>query len=64
MNVKTGKEIWRVKWLTRYGVNAADPIVSGDTVFVSSGYNKGGALLTLAEKLPADVWRNRNSAAR
>lgn len=60
VDVKTGKEIWRIKWLTRYGVNAADPIVSGDTVFVSSGYNKGGALLNLAEKQPADVWRNRN----
>jgi outer membrane protein assembly factor BamB len=60
VNVKTGKEIWRVKWLTRYGVNAADPIVSGDTVFVSSGYNKGGALLKIGDKEATDVWRNRN----
>jgi outer membrane protein assembly factor BamB len=60
VNVKTGKELWRVRWLTRFGLNAADPIVSGATVFVSSGYNKGGALLKMAEKEPADVWRNRN----
>jgi hypothetical protein len=60
VNVKTGKEVWRVRWLTRYGLNAADPIVSGETVFLSSGYNKGGALLHLGDKEPADVWRNRH----
>jgi len=59
MDVKTGKELWRVRWLTRFGLNAADPIVTGETVFVSSGYNKGGALLKMGDKEPADVWRNR-----
>lgn len=60
VNVKSGKELWRVKWLTRFGLNAADPIVIGENVFVSSGYNKGGALLKMTDKEPADVWRNRN----
>ncbi|MGH6755081.1 MAG: PQQ-binding-like beta-propeller repeat protein, partial [Bradyrhizobium sp.] len=35
---ETGKQIWSLKWLTQYGVNAADPIPYQDKVFVSSGY--------------------------
>ena len=41
--MQTGKELWSQRWLTRYGVNAADPILAGDEVFLSSGYNKGCA---------------------
>ena len=44
VNPKTGKEQWRMRWLTQYGVNAADPIVRGDLVFISTGYGKGSAL--------------------
>jgi outer membrane protein assembly factor BamB len=58
-NVRTGKELWRVPWPTRYGVNAADPVVAGEHVFVSSGYNKGAALLTMGEGEPAAVWQNK-----
>jgi len=60
VNVKTGKELWSQRWLTRYGVNAADPILVGDQVFLSSGYNKGCALLKLGDKAPQEVWRNKN----
>ena len=30
---QNGKEAWRIRWLTQYGVNAADPIVDGDRMF-------------------------------
>ena len=40
-----GQEVWSYPWKTEYDVNAADPIVAGDKVFISSGYNHGGALL-------------------
>jgi outer membrane protein assembly factor BamB len=60
VNVRTGKELWRVSWRTRYGVNAADPIVAGDQVFVTSGYDKGAARLKMAEGEPAVVWQNKN----
>ncbi len=56
----TGKELWRMKWLTQYGVNAADPIVADDAVFISSGYGKGGALFkpgTDAE--PEFLWKTK-----
>jgi outer membrane protein assembly factor BamB len=60
VNVKTGKELWQVRWVTRYGVNAADPIVAGDHFLLSSGYNKGAVLLKLGTGTPTEVWRNKN----
>ena len=60
VDIKTGKELWRHRWLTRYGVNAADPIMNGNQVFISSGYNKGSALLQLgSEEEPQLVWKSK-----
>ena len=58
----TGKQIWSIKWLTEYGVNAADPIPYGDQVFIASGYGKGCALYTppaTADGEPGEIWKNR-----
>lgn len=57
---KTGKERWRIKWLTRYGVNAADPLVSGNLVFLSTGYTKGAGLFELGANEVKTVWQNKN----
>ncbi|WP_395743360.1 PQQ-binding-like beta-propeller repeat protein [Prosthecobacter sp.] len=54
-----GSEIWEYTWSTSYGVNAADPILSGTKLFISSGYNKGCAVLDLASAKPKEVWRSR-----
>jgi outer membrane protein assembly factor BamB len=54
-----GKQIFSYPWKTSYDVNAADPIVDGDKVFVSSGYNHGGALLKVSGP-PQKVWENKN----
>jgi len=58
---KTGKEAWRHRWVTQFGVNAADPIVAGSQVFISSGYGKGCVLLELpaANEPPKEVWKSR-----
>ena len=54
----TGKELWRMKWLTEYGVNAADPIPAGENVFISTGYRKGAALFKpAAESTP--IWQSK-----
>jgi outer membrane protein assembly factor BamB len=58
-DAKTGKEAWRVKWVTNYGVNAADPIVDDSTMFVSTGYGKGAALFRFGKGEPEVVWQNR-----
>lgn len=55
-----GKPVWSVRWLTQYGVNASDPILSGDRLFVSTGYGKGAAMYKIdggAE--PAQLWKSK-----
>jgi outer membrane protein assembly factor BamB len=56
----TGKELWRFPWQTKYDVNAADPIVEGNKVFISSGYNIGCTLLEIHGGTVTEVWRNKN----
>jgi len=46
---ETGAELWRFDWPTDRGVNAATPIIAGDYVFISSGYNYGCALLKIVK---------------
>ncbi len=48
-----------LRGVTEYGVNAADPIVSGGKMFVSTGYGKGAALFALGAGAPEEVWRAR-----
>lgn len=55
-----GRAIWSYPWKTEYDVNAADPIVAGDKVFLSSGYNHGGVLLKVSAQGAAKVWENKN----
>jgi outer membrane protein assembly factor BamB len=42
-----GAEIDRFPWTTDYATSSTTPIVDGDTLFISTGYNKGCALLKL-----------------
>lgn len=58
-NLDTGKELWRVRWLTQGGINVADPLVQGDKVMISSGYGKGSELLKMGSGDPTVVWKNR-----
>lgn len=56
----TGKVIWKKPWKTSYDINAADPIISGDTMFVSSGYSTGCALFKIEPNGLSEIWRNKN----
>ena len=60
--VKTasGQEVWSYPWKTDYDVNAADPIVAGDKIFISSGYNHGGTVLNISGGSPVKVWENKS----
>ncbi len=65
VDASNGTEVWRYKWMTRYGVNAADPIVRGDEVFITSGYGKGATLVKWAGKgAPQKVWQSREMQAQ
>ncbi|MDG1892649.1 MAG: PQQ-binding-like beta-propeller repeat protein [Verrucomicrobiota bacterium] len=55
----TGSKIWEIKWPTRYGVNAADPIIVQNEVWVGSGYGKGHGLFKLNGAVAEVAWTNR-----
>jgi outer membrane protein assembly factor BamB len=59
VNVDDGSRRWHYRWLTRFGVNAADPIVAGRRVFISSGYGKGAALIEPGDGEPKTLWKSR-----
>ncbi len=54
-----GTKLWSLPWRTDYDVNAATPVVVGNTVFVTSDYGKGCALLDAAAVPAAEVWKNK-----
>ena len=60
LNPTNGKVLWKFPWKTSYDINAADAIIAGDTIFISSGYNKGCALLKINGGDVTKVWQNKN----
>lgn len=54
-----GQSVARFPWETSHQVNAATPIVSGDKIFISSGYDRGCALLKLEGTALKKVWENK-----
>lgn len=60
VTVATGEILWRLPWKTTWDHNAADVIVSGDKLFVSTGHGVGCAQFDLTANPPAELWRNKN----
>lgn len=60
VKVKDGQELWRFPWKTQYDVNAANPIMSGNKVFISSGYNRGAGVFDVSVQPATQVWQNKN----
>lgn len=61
---RSGQLLWRDTWKTSYDVNAAIPVfVAPDRVFVSSGYDVGGAMLRILARDDGveveTLWKNR-----
>lgn len=59
VDFKSGRPISSFPWVTSYDVNAADPIVDGNNIFITSGYKRGGALLKFNGSKLAKVWENK-----
>ncbi len=59
VHLRDGKEAWRVRWVTEYGVNASDPVIAGDQMFLSTGYGKGGGLFKLGAGQPQASWTTK-----
>ncbi len=60
---KDGKEYWRQEWKTELDANVATPVISGNRLFISTGYSTGCALfeLSVPDGKPAakKVWANK-----
>lgn len=52
-----GKLLWTVPWKTSYDVNAAQPIVLGNGVFISSGYGIGCAIIQIEGNKAKPIWK-------
>lgn len=59
VNILSGQKLWSERWLTSFNCNAADPILSDDRMFLSSGYNRGGALYEFVDGQPQLVWKTK-----
>jgi outer membrane protein assembly factor BamB len=60
LNPATGKVLWKFPFKTAYDINAADAVIAGDTIFISSGYKRGCALLKINGGNVTKVWQNKN----
>ncbi len=60
VQASNGKVLDQAEWPTRYGINAADPIVVEDEIFVSSGYNYGCGLFRWTGRKMEEIYRNKN----
>jgi outer membrane protein assembly factor BamB len=60
LRMKDGTEVMRTPWQVGPGINVATPVVDGDKVFLSGGYNAGCVLLQITKDGLKDIWRNKN----
>jgi outer membrane protein assembly factor BamB len=58
-----GGELWRFDWRTSYKANAASPLVFGNKVLVSSGYNHGAAAVSVSGGSAKQVWYSKSLKA-
>lgn len=52
---QTGREVWRHPWETDWDTNISDPLINGDTVFISS-FSRGCVLLTVRDSRPEVIY--------
>ncbi|MFM7319909.1 MAG: PQQ-binding-like beta-propeller repeat protein [Armatimonadota bacterium] len=57
---RDGSRRWSFPWQTSYDVNAADPVLVGEDIFIASNYGKGGALVRVDRGKPSAKWQTRS----
>lgn len=55
-----GNEIAFHRWETQYDTNATTPLIMGDRIFVSTGYNKGCTMLGFDGKSLSPMYRSKS----
>ncbi|MBI1387801.1 MAG: PQQ-binding-like beta-propeller repeat protein [bacterium] len=60
VKAKDGAEVCTYRWDTNYDINAATPLIDGDRIFISSGYNKGCAMVKIGPDGKTEtLWSNK-----
>ncbi len=59
VEASTGSKVWSFGWETSYDVNASDPLIVGDLVFVTSGYDHGCGLFRIEGDKGIKIWENK-----
>ena len=54
-----GSVLWSFPWETKYGINAPQPVVVGDKIFITTGYGMGCALIDVSSGQPKEVYKNK-----
>lgn len=57
VNVRNGEPLASYPWITAYDVNAADPLISGNRIFITSNYGKGSVMLELKGNTLESIWQ-------
>jgi outer membrane protein assembly factor BamB len=60
VRISDGKVLWKSSFENRTKVNAADPIIVGNEVFASSGYNHGCVKIKVTGGNVETIWQNKN----
>jgi outer membrane protein assembly factor BamB len=60
VDMKNGKELWSFPFETEYDTNAADPMIYGSRLFLSS-HSKNGLLLKILDGKPEVVWHSSDT---
>lgn len=61
VDAQSGEIRWEERWITRYGINAADPLlIDSSHLLVSSGYGKGTAMIQFSNDESKLAWRKRD----
>jgi len=60
VRISDGKVLWKSPFENKHKVNAADPIIVGNEVFVSNGYNFGCAKIKVNGSNVRTLWQNKN----
>jgi len=63
VDAESGDELWNVPWRTSFDVNAATPVLTQDSAFITSGYGTGCALLRISRGGAEILWRNKAIAS-
>lgn len=62
VDADTGKLLWSYPWKTGCDVNAAAPIVSGNSIFIASDYGHGCMIVAITPEGPKPAWQDVSKA--